>query len=52
MPYVAATYRMPLDLITFFANFAHNRRPFMSEVLNVHQTFTDCVHFINLRNIR
>ena len=41
---VTASYEMPLNFITFFANFAHNWRSFMPEVLYLHQAFADCVY--------
>ena len=43
MSNVAASYGMPLNFITFFLNLAQNCRILMSEVLNMHQTFADCL---------
>ena len=37
MPDVTESYEMHLDFIQFFA------RIFMSELLYIHQTFTDCL---------
>ena len=40
---VTASYGTPLNFIVFLGIFIHNWQPFMSEVLYLHQTFTDCV---------
>ena len=41
-------YLIYLYTITFFANFAQNWRIFMSEVLNLHQTFIYCVFDVDI----
>ena len=40
---VTASYGMPFDFIVFLSIFVHFCRPFMSELLYLHQTFTDCI---------
>ena len=42
-PGVTASYGTPLDFVVFLRIFMYNWQPFMSEVLYLHQTFTDCV---------
>ena len=43
MPDVAASYGTPLDSIAFLGIFILNWRPYIFELLYLHQTFTDCV---------
>ena len=44
MPDVTASYEKPFDFIAFFLGiFIHNFRAFVSGVLYLQQTFTDCV---------
>ena len=40
---VAVSYGTPIGFITFLSIFIHNSRAFVSEVLYLHQTSTDCV---------
>ena len=40
---VTDSYGMFLDLLHVLGIFKHYCRPFMSKVLYLHQTFTDCV---------
>ena len=40
---MTANYGAFPDFIAFFGNSTHYHRPFMSEVLYLHQIFTDCV---------
>ena len=43
MPDVAARYRNFFDFIAFLGSFINDEHTFMSEVLYLHQTFTDFV---------
>ena len=43
MPDVTASYGTPFDFIVFFGIFIHYYSPVMSELLYLHQIFTDYV---------
>ena len=47
MSEVTASYGTPVDFIEFLNIFIHFRRPFMSELLFLYQTFTEYIYLIN-----